>query len=65
MEAQSWHLNQTWGQEGFLEDTILSGLILSHEHEQVTKKLRKEISQEHHHTDTAPSFQKLFQDILF
>ena len=37
------HLNQTWGQEGFLEDTILSGLILNHEHEQVTKKPRKEI----------------------
>lgn len=53
------YVNQTWGQEGFLEDMTLSGLTLSHECEQVARKLRKELSQEHPHTDTTSSFQKL------
>lgn len=38
------HLNQTWGQKGFLEDMFLSGLTLSHEHEQETKIEERNIS---------------------
>lgn len=47
------HVNQTWGQEGFMEDMVLSGLTLSHECEKVA---RKELSKQHTHTDTTSSF---------
>lgn len=42
-----------------MEDMFLSGLTLSHEGEEVARKVKKELSKEHTHTDTTSSFQKL------
>lgn len=53
------HVNQTLGQEGFMEDMILSGLTLSHECEEVARKVRKELSKKYTHTANTSSFQKL------
>lgn len=44
LSSQLRHVNQMGGQEGFLEEVILSELTLIHEREQVTRKLRKERS---------------------